>query len=105
MLSDKLSDTALNLIEKYGNDVVLTIEMQDGTYDPITDSFNTTINTINTKGVYRKPRYGEDKSVTNIVKIPYNADVTVDYLLDGNAIIAIEPIKVQNKIIVMDIYI
>jgi len=105
MLADKLSVTALTLITKYGNDVVFSLDEESGTYDPVTDSYDTNTVYIATKGVYRKPSFNDDKSVSKIVKIPYDARITTDFKLDGNAIISIEPIKLQNKVVVMDIYI
>ncbi len=105
MLSDKLSDTALNLITKYGNTVVLSKEVQSGSYDPATDTYTTTTTSINTKGVYRKPSYNEDKSIKNIVKIPFDANIDIDFKLNENTILKIINIEVQDKVIAMDVYI
>jgi len=104
MLADTLGSTVLDLIDKYGNNIVISKDIQSGTYDPITDSYTTTTNIINTKGVFRKPSFNDDKSITNVIKIPYN-DIDTDYKLNGNTILKIEPIMVQNKYIAMDVYV
>ena len=105
MLSDKLSNTALNLITKYGNTVTLVKEEQAGTYDPTTDTYPVVEKIIETKGVYRKPSFNDDKSVTNIVKVHFNPEIDLDYKLNGNKILKVVGIIVQDNPIAMDIYI
>ena len=104
MLADNLETTANNLIDKYGSTVIFTKDVQDSEYDPETDSYSTTTVEIITKGVVRKPAILDDKSISKIVKVK-NIDIDINYQLDGNNILKIENIKLQDKIIAKDIYI
>lgn len=116
MLKDKLTKTANNLLDKFGDTIVFTKkEVAGQVYNPITDEYEgiETDISIQTKGYFRKQSYGELKAedshkISRVCGFAYNEevkDIDNTYKLNGNTIVRLDKQGLQDGTVFMYAYI
>ena len=115
-LADNLKLTAISLIAKYGNVVVLQHDVNDGVYNPQTGSYGVPVSNQYSRKAYVKPvttkelqslgegAWGDVVSIATMVEDAEILDLDNTWTFNGSKIIKVIKTEAQDTSIVIKVF-